>query len=263
MFDQFKWYKTFVENVNPVTMIFVAIALFPLVVFIHNPNIMLYLAIILLAALFIFSGIKYHYLMIMLVVVLFLSVLSVTYMVLYGEGETTLFQWGIIHVTEESLMRGGHILMRGFVMSMLGSLIIFTTKITDVFYSLMQQLRLSPKFAYSFMAGIRMVPIIFDEYMTLRRTRKVRSALVPSKYTKGIKGFITLIVTLLAQSIRRAFRLGMAMESKGFTDGPRTYYYETRLSFNDVLFVALIGSLIALGFMMGMNFPIFETTDVR
>lgn len=263
MFDQFKWYKTFVENVNPVTMIFVAIALFPLVVFIHNPNIMMYLAIVFLLSLFIFSGIKYHYLLIMLVVMLFFSVLSVTYMVLYGEGETTLFQWGIIHVTEESLLRGGHILMRGFVMSMLGSLIIFTTKITDVFYSLMQQLRLSPKFAYSFMAGIRMVPLIFEEYMTLRRTRKVRSALVPAKYTKGMKGFITLIVTLLAQSIRRAFRLGMAMESKGFTDGPRTYYYETRLSFLDVLFVLLFAGLIALGFVLGMNFPIFETTDVR
>lgn len=263
MFDQFKWYKTFVEQVNPVTMIIVAIVLFPLVVFIHNPNIMLFLAIMMLLALFIFSGIKYHYLLIMLVVVLFFSVLSVTYMVLYGEGETTIFQWGIIHITEESLMRGGHIMMRGLVMSLFGSLIIFTTKLTDVFYSLMQQLKLSPKFAYSFMAGIRMVPIIFDEYMTLRRTRKVRSALVPAKYTKGLKGFITLIVTLLAQSIRRAFRLGMAMESKGFTDGPRTYYYETRLSVHDALFVVLVAVLIALGFLLGLNVPVFETLDVR
>lgn len=263
MFDQFKWYKTFLEQVNPVTMIFVAIAIFPLVVFIHNPNIMFYLVLAMLLALFIFSGIKYHYLILMLIIVTFFSILSVTYMVLYGEGETTLFEWGIIHITEESLMRGGHILMRGFVMSLLGSLIIFTTKLTDVFYSLMQQLRLSPKFAYSFMAGIRMVPIIFEEYLTLRRTRKVRSALVPGKYTRGLKGFITLIVTLLAQSIRRAFRLGMAMESKGFTDGPRTYYYETRLSLNDVMFVVLIGSLIVLGFYLGMNVPIFKTIDVR
>lgn len=263
MFEQFKWYNTFVERVNPVTMMLLAVLLFPLVVLIHNPNIMLYMALMMLLALFIFSGIKYHYLLIMLVIVLFLSVLSVAYMVLYGEGETTIFQWGIIHVTEESLMRGGHILMRGFVMSLFGSLIIFTTRITDVFYSLMQQLKLPPKFAYSFMAGIRMVPIIFDEYMTLRRTRKVRSALVPGKYTKGLKGFITLIVTLLAQSIRRAFRLGMAMESKGFTDGPRTYYYETRLSLNDAVFVMLTLGLITIGIVLGMNFPVFETVDVR
>ncbi|SEV82147.1 energy-coupling factor transport system permease protein [Aliicoccus persicus] len=262
MFDRFKWYRTFVDSVNPVTMILVATLMFPLVVFIHNPNIMFYLAVLMTVILFIFSGIKYHYLLGMIIILLLLSTISVMYMVFYGEGETTLFQWGLIHITEESLMRGGHIFMRGFVMSSFGSLIIFTTKITDVFYSLMQQVKLPPKFAYAFMAGIRMVPIIFDEYLTLRRTRLVRGALVPRKYTRGLTGFITLIVTLLSQSIRRAFRLGIAMESKGFTNGPRTYYYKTSLSIYDMLFVVLIAIVVYLGFVLGGALPIFEIDNV-
>lgn len=262
MFERFKWYRTFVDSVNPVTMMIIATLMFPLVVFIHNPNTMFYLAVIMTLILFVFSGIKYHYLLGMITLLLMLSTVSVLYMVFYGDGETTLFKWGLIHITEESLMRGGHIFMRGFVLSSLGSLIIFTTKITDVFYSLMQQLKLPPKFAYAFMAGIRMVPIIFDEYMTLRRTRIVRGALVPRKYTSGVNGFITLIVTLLSQSIRRAFRLGTAMESKGFTNGPRTYYYKTNLSIHDLLFVLLITVAIILGFILGDIIPVFKTINV-
>lgn len=262
MFERFKWYRTFVDSVNPVTMIIISVLLFPLVVFIHNPNIMFYLSILMLLNLFIFSGIKYHYLLGMLVIVSILSTISVVYMVFYGEGHTTIFKFGIIHITEESLMRGAHIFMRGFVLSLFGSLIIFTTRITDVFYSLMQQLKLPPKFAYAFMAGIRMVPIIFDEYLILRRTRIVRGALVPRKYTKGLTGFISLIVTLLSQSIRRAFRLGTAMESKGFTNGPRTYYYVTALTRYDLLMVVLMATIVYLGFVLGTQLPLFETNNV-
>ena len=48
--------------------------------------------------------------------------------------------------------------MRGVILSLFGALLIFTVKITDVFYSLMIQLKVKAKYAYSFMAAIRMVP---------------------------------------------------------------------------------------------------------
>src|SRR5699024_11585837 len=148
--------------------------------------------------------------------------------------------YGIIHITEESFVRGIHISMRGIILSLFGALVIFTMKITDVFYALMIQLKIKPKYAYSFMAAIRMVSIIIAEYFQLRQARKVRKALIHKKHISGFRGLKSTIVTLLSQSIRRAYRLGIAMESKGFSDGVRTYYHRISLFTHDLYLIAHI-----------------------
>ena len=258
-----KRYSTFADRVNPLVKILVAVALFLTVILIHNPNHLFHLAVIMFILLFILSGVKYIYIALLTGVILFFGFISSLYMIFYGEGTTTIFRFGIIHVTEESAVRGIHIMMRGITLSFFGALIVFTTRITDVFYSLMQQGRLKPKYAYSFMAAVRMVPIIAGEYMALRRARKVRRALIHRKYITGLKGFISAIVTLLSQSIRRAWRLGVAMESKGFDDGPRTYYHRTTYSIHDLHFVLLIVSGVIISAFLGEWFSPFDTVDAR
>src|SRR5699024_3841691 len=135
--------------------------------------------------------------------------------------------------------------------------------ITDVFYSLMQQLGLKPKYAYSFMAAVRMVPIIISEYMALRQARKVSRALIHKKYVTGMKGFKATMIALLSQSIRRAYRLGIAMESKGFDDGPRTYYHRTSFSISDIYLLLFIAACIFLSLQLGQVITPFESTDAR
>ena len=263
MLEQIKNYHTFVDRTNPLTKIFIGILLFLLVVLMHNPNQLFYLSFIMLITMIILSGIRLRYLAVVLVLFFVFGLFSAMYMIFYGAGSTTLFRLGLIHITEESLIRGIHIMMRGLTLSFFGALVIFTTKLTDVFYSLMIQLKLKPKFAYSFMAAIRMVPIIAGEYMMLRQARKVRKPLIHKKHISGIKGFITTVITLLSQSIRRAYRLGVAMEAKQFDDGPRTYYYQTAFSKYDVLFVLMIIVIAFASLFLGTAFNLINVTDAR
>lgn len=263
MLEAIRYYSTPADQVNPITKILIAVGLFLTVVLIHDPNHLFHLSLLMLVLLIALSGVKIRYLILLVAAILFFGLISSLYMIFYGDGTTTLFRFGIVHITEESTVRGIHIMMRGVVLSLFGALIVFTTKLTDVFYSLMQQGGLKPKFAYAFMAAIRMVPIIANEYMTLRRARKVRRPLIHRKYISGYKGFSTTIITLLSQSIRRAYRLGIAMESKGFDDGPRTYYHRTAFSARDILFIIVIVLIVISAFQLGQWYSPFPTRDAR
>lgn len=263
MIKTIKIYNTFIDRVNPLTKFLMAGALFILVVFMHNPNHLFYLTLFMIFVLIILSGVKVKYLLLLLLFIIFFGLMSSMYMILYGQGKSTVLQWGFIHITEESMIRGIHIMMRGLVLSLFGALIIFTTKITDIFYSLMIQAKLKPKFAYSFMAAVRMAPIIASEYITLRRARQVRKPLIHRRHVSGVKGFITTVITLMSQSIRRAYRLGIAMEAKQFDDGPRTYYYETRFSINDLYVIIFFTAIAITAFYTGDSLQIFKTVDAR
>ncbi|GAB3070170.1 energy-coupling factor transporter transmembrane component T family protein [Salinicoccus sesuvii] len=263
MLEAIRYYSTPVDEVNPITKMLIAACLFLTVLLIHDPNHLFHLSLLMLVLLFVLSGVKIRYLLLLVSTVFFFGAISSLYMIFYGDGTTTLVRFGIIHITEESTIRGIHIMMRGIVLSLFGALVVFTTKLTDVFYSLMQQGGLKPKFAYAFMAAIRMVPIIGNEYMSLRRARKVRKPLIHRKYVSGYKGFSTTIITLLSQSIRRAYRLGIAMESKGFDDGPRTYYHRTTFSIRDILFVVIIILVVISAFQLGQWYSPFPTRDAR
>jgi energy-coupling factor transport system permease protein len=263
MLEVIKKHHLFIDKVNPLTKILTAVLLFVLVVIMNNPNDLFYLTLLMMLTLLILSGVKYQYLAVFIMIVVIFGIFSSMYMILYGEGQTTIFKYGFVHVTEESLIRGLHVMMRGVALSFFGALIIFTTKLTDIFYSLMIQAKLKPKFAYSFMASIRMVPIIAGEYMMLRRVRKVRKPLIHKKYISGIKGFTTTVITLLSQSIRRAYRLGIAMEAKQFDDGPRTYYHETKFTRYDIYFISYLVILLIIAFLLGDILQIIDTIDAR
>ena len=50
----------------------------------------------------------------------------------------------------------------------------------------MQHLKVKPKFAYAFMAAIRMVPLIISSLIQLRRSLKMRYQMIDASNYKGI-----------------------------------------------------------------------------
>ena len=153
--------------------------------------------------------------------------------------------------------------MRTITVSMFGILIALTSQIVMIFYSLMQHLKVKPKFAYAFMAAIRMVPLIISSLIQLRRSLKIRYQMIDASNYKGIKRLNHLVIPLLSQNIRRAHQLSVAMESKGFKDGPRTYYYRVTFSYKDIVFIACILIIITLSFVLSSYLPITGIHDVR
>ena len=80
----------------------------------------------------------------------------------------------------------------------------------------MQQVKLKPKYAYSFMAALRLIPIMMEEFQTIRNAMKVRGF----EREKGIRSVYFKMkaysIPLLSGSIRRAHRIAVAMEANDF-----------------------------------------------
>ncbi|MCG3401514.1 energy-coupling factor transporter transmembrane protein EcfT [Staphylococcus massiliensis] len=263
MVEMWKRYETFVDHVNIVTKLLIGIILFFFIIFVHNFDVMLYLALVMFIYLMIFNGSKLKVVLLVTSIGVIFSLISSLFMIFYGKGSHTLFKFGIIHITTESLFRGLHLSLRTMTMTFYGVVIAFTSQIVMVFYSLMQNLKLKPKFAYAFMAAIRMVPLMIESLGQLRNALKMRYQIISRSNYKGLNYLKHLVIPLLSQNIRKAHRLSVAMEKKGFKDGPRTYYYHAPLSYRDVLFVIMLILIVSLAFVLAHMFPITGIMDVR
>ncbi|MFC7783892.1 energy-coupling factor transporter transmembrane protein EcfT [Rossellomorea sp. GCM10028870] len=256
--------ETWLHQINPSFKLMTLIGLFVFLLFIHYLNWLLYLSLLFFLLLWVFSGYSYRTVSLMILPFFLVFISTASSMVLFGKGETTWMKFGWIHITEESFYRGIHVGLRTIVFAILGLLFALTTRPVKLFYSLMQQLRLKPKYAYSFMAGFRLIPIMIEEFFTIRNAMKVRGV----EEMKGIKHVFhkmkSYSIPLLAQSIRRAHRIAVAMETKGFKEsGKRTYYYRVTFSRYDGYFLGSILFMIVLSYYFSTHLPIFPAGDVR
>lgn len=156
----------------------------------------------------------------------------------YAGGEVFLAFWWF-EITAENIMVGISLALRSLCFTALSFMFILTTDSTKFMLSLMQQLKLPPKLTFGILAGYRFLPTFKYELEILRKAHRIRGV----SQSKGIKGKITQVrrylLPLLANAIRKAERVAIAMESKGFTGSPdRTHYHELTVSKRDWLFLA-------------------------
>ncbi|MDX8366899.1 energy-coupling factor transporter transmembrane component T family protein [Bacillus sp. SCS-151] len=260
----FTYKETWLHKINPSLKLITMMILFLSVLLIHNINFMINYTIITLILFILFSGHPLKRVLLIFIPFIFIFVTTATSMIFFGKGDTTWFKWGLVHITEESFFRGLHIGFRALTFACLGITFALTTRPVFLFYSLMQQLKLSPKYAYSFMAGLRLIPIMIDEFQTIRYAMKVRG--VESK--RGMKGFYEKLrsyaIPMLSQSIRRAHRIAVAMEAKRFSQVKnRTYYYHISFSKFDISFVIYFVTMISVAYIISNQYPYFPITDVR
>lgn len=255
--------ETWLHRLNPAFKLVFFLLLFLLLLFIHNPNMITNVTFVPLLLLIFSTGHQKKVLLILLLPFLLLFFSSASSMMFFGQGSTTWWKWGLIHITEESFYRGLHIGFRALNFALLGLLFALTTRPVYLFYSLIQQLKVPPRFAYSFMAAVRILPVMAEEFQQLRAALLIRGV-KKKKGFRRISQTITLYaVPLLSQSIRRAHRIAVAMESKGFNNKERTYYYQPTFSKFDLLFLLYTAIGFGIAFWMGGAFPYFDITDVR
>lgn len=238
--------------------------LFTVVLFIHNVNYLLNFTIASLFLFWCFTGHPLKRVMLLSIPFFLIFVSTSSTMILFGQGETTWFKWGLIHISEESFYRGLHIGFRALIFAALGLTFSLTTRPVYLFYSLMQQLKLKPKYAYSFMAGMRLIPIMLEEFQTIRNAMRVRGV----EKQRGIFSLYQRIksysIPLLSQSIRRAHRIAVAMESKRFSDVQRrTYYYEIGFSKNDIIFLCYFSVMLTVAYYLAIEFPILTVSNIQ
>ncbi len=149
---------------------------------------------------------------------------------------------GPFHASESGLRFGLAIAIRGIAIGILSLAFVWTTDPTDLVISLIRHARLPFRIGYPLLAAYRFLPFFTDEYAQVRLARRVRGAPPRGLLGRGREA-VGELVTLLSDATRRATRIAIAMDARGFAAATeRTYYREARLAWDDALFV--IGAAI-------------------
>lgn len=257
--------STILQHANPAVKLALFIALFFVTVQTRSIDFAMDQALVYTLLLFILGGFPFRKTLVLVLPFILLFVSSSITMVLFGKGDSLWWQWGLLRITEESFYRGMHLGFRSIAFAAEGLLFVSTTSSVRLFYALMQSFKLAPKFAYSFMASIRLLPMVWEEFLIRRQALQVRGARVKGKGLKGLAEHIRLYaVPLLSQSIRRAHRVAVAMEAKQFDgNGPRTYFYPSKVTWIDGITMILLVIAPCLAYMASLSFQWFGIADVR
>lgn len=160
-----------------------------------------------------------------------------------------IFQFLWFEITSGSFQVGISLALRSLCFISLSLLFALTTDPTDFMLSLMQQAKLSPKLTYGILAGYRFLPTFKTELSLIRQAHQIRGV----HRTKGLRQKWQhnkqYVIPLLANSIRKAERVAVAMESKGFTgERNRTFYRQLIISKKDWIFLATMFIALCLAF---------------
>lgn len=257
-------FVSWVSRANPVVKLIVILILFFITIFTHSLDFAIYQAILYISLLFMFSGYAPWKILIIMIPFVITFVSSSSSMIVFGKGEQIWWEWGVVKISEESFHRGLHLGFKSVSFAAQGVLFVLTTSSVSLFYAFMQKLKFPPKLAYSFMASIRLLPIVWEEIGVRRQALKVRG--VKQRGRVGMFRLMQLYaVPLLAQSIRRAHRTAIAMESKHFNhrSQSRTYYYHSSYTIYDVVFVLICTIGLGAAYVATTAYPLFQIVDVR
>lgn len=255
---------TWLHRANPALKLPLFLLLFVLTVLTHRIDASFYLACVFLLMLFLFSGYPvWKTALLTSGFALAFASASLT-MILFGKGSEIWWSLGPISISKESFYRGLHVGFRSIAFGSQGLLFVLTTSSTGLFYALMQQFKLSPKYAYSFMASLRLMPMALEELRIRRDALAVRGAGQGSVFAALMRLPELYALPLLAQSIRRAQRTAVAMEVKRFDTGSRrTYYYSSPVSRNDAAVFLLLVGAAAAALLLAQELPVFGLGDMR
>ncbi|MFF2369549.1 energy-coupling factor transporter transmembrane component T family protein [Agromyces sp. NPDC058110] len=142
-------------------------------------------------------------------------------MVLYGAPSgATLWDFGLIHVTEGSVQIGLATTARVIAIALPAVVLFLTIDPTDFADGLAQTLRLPARFVLGALAALRLVGSSIDDWRTLDLARRARGIADRGPIVR----FVGQAFALLVLSIRRGSTLATAMEARGFgAAGERTW----------------------------------------
>ena len=123
---------------------------------------------------------------------------------------------GPIRIATEAAVAGVGLACRVIAIASVGAVFSLTTDPTRLVDSLVQQARVSPRFAYGALAAYQAIPRFGEDLATLRQARRVR----------GLRGgwHPGLLIGVLVLAIRHGDRMALAMDARAFGSGPRTFY---------------------------------------
>jgi energy-coupling factor transport system permease protein len=159
---------------------------------------------------------------------------------------TVIFTVGPLSISREGAQNGVSFFLRALGFGVWSLLFVATTHPTSFILSLIHQLRVAPRIAFSALAAYRYLPSLQLELEQIRVAHQLRGL----GEVGGIRGKIQqayrYTVPLLAGALRRATRVAAAMEARAFSGRERTWYRREQLHWHDLYYAIAIGGAVGL-----------------
>ena len=165
---------------------------------------------------------------------------------------TIIWSSGFFDITDQQLNLALSLSLRVLAFSMLSLMFAFTTAPVKFVMSLMQQMKLSPKLAYSVLVGYHFLPLIKDEFMQIKQVHEMRNFSKENSRWHRLTSISRMLLPTLAGSVRKAESAAFAMEARGFTGEARTSYFRPiTVKPSDYWFSLLFVALLAASCIFG------------
>jgi energy-coupling factor transport system permease protein len=146
---------------------------------------------------------------------------------------------GPMRITGPAVSAGLAVGLRVVVIGLTTLLVFGPSDPTRLADSLVQQWHAPDRFAYGTLAALRVAPFMAGDWGTIAAARRLRG-ISPGGVTGRAREFGDRLMVMLVSSIRRAERLALAMDARGFDSGiRRTHFRELRVGWRDLLTVAV------------------------
>ncbi len=154
-------------------------------------------------------------------------------------------------------------ILRIYIMISAFSIFFLTVDPNDLALSLIS-MKLPYEFAFSFSLAFRFVPTIANEAQNILDAQQSRGYEMQKKgLISQIKNLFPLLIPLIICSIRRAFNVAEALESRAFgSKKERTYYYSIKYTLKDWIFTLYLLVFLVFIIFIRIHFntmPIFLT----
>ena len=159
---------------------------------------------------------------------------------------------GPLRLSAAGLGAAAALALRLAVIALTSVLVFGPSDATRLADSLSQHLRVPDRFAYGTLAALRIAPLVEHDWVTTGAARRIRG-LEPSNPVSRLAGAPSRLLGLLVSAIRRAERMALAMDARGFDSGiPRSRYRSSRLGSVDAI-VLLAGVAIAVAALLPLG----------
>jgi energy-coupling factor transport system permease protein len=158
----------------------------------------------------------------------------------------TFFYGNVLVPTHEGFFFGLSTAMRLDTFLAAGILFLTTTRVEEVAYAL-GRLGVPYKVGFTLTLAFRLVPVFFDAALAVLQAQRCRGLqLARGGLIRRLRRFVPILVPVFIGALRRADRMAMALELRGFNSGrPRTTYARARAGTADaVAGVALVGTAV-------------------
>ncbi len=145
--------------------------------------------------------------------------------------------------------------LRVFIMITSFSIFFLTVHPNDLALSLIS-MKIPYEFAFSFSLAFRFVPTIAIEAQNILDAQQSRGYEIKQNgFINQIKNLFPLLVPLIVCSIKRAFNVAEALESRAFgSNKTRSYYYTINYTFKDWCFTFYLVSFFLLFLFIRVQF---------